>query len=205
MKFQIIQTPEEKFRQTATIPLQYCNSLSSFAKPVLFRSAPVDIIYHDRSIKGCTLRDLVFYVREAVTLHTSIGNPMTSIHCMLQGKVEIELNGLDRIVINEGEYNILQLSTEEHAIILLPGIYKMQRYDYRKRIIEADGKPEWLEKLNNNESAIYEHGEVNEQLIKIQTQLKRAVISTEEQEEWFYREMRKYLYLVLEQQHVAKG
>jgi hypothetical protein len=122
---------------------------------------------------------------------------------MLKGRMEIQLNGFDRISLNEKEYNILLMSTAEHTTILLPGVYELQRYDYRRRIIGTDGKPEWLEKLNNNESAIFEHGEVKERLIKIQEELKRAPITTEEEEEWFYIKMRKYLLLVLDQQQVG--
>jgi hypothetical protein len=197
MKFQIVNSPEE-FRPTTTIPFQYLNSLSSFAKPVVLRSAPVNILYQERAIKGCTLRDMVLYVKEAVTLLATIGNPMACIHCMQKGEIDVQLNGLDKITLKEGEYNILQMNTDEHTIILKPGVYELQRYDYRRRIIGTDGKPEWMEKLSNNESAICESNVMGEDLIKRQQELKHTSIITEEQEEWFYKKMRRFLLVILE-------
>src|SRR4051812_11165587 len=107
MKFTIVEAPEERLRPSGAIPLQYCNALSSFAKPT-FRKAPqIDILYHDRSIKGCMLRNIVFYVREPITLLISIGNPMLSINCMIRGDMDVQLNGINRVSLHQGEYNIL--------------------------------------------------------------------------------------------------
>lgn len=202
MKFKIVETPDERLKTTTAIPWQYCNMLSSFAKPKFISSAKLDIVYQRRVIKGCILRNMFFNVREAVTLSTSDRHQLISINCMLKGDIAIQLNGLDKIPLQQGEYNILQMNTEDHAIILLPGTYELQRYDYMNRIVEKE-KPEWLDGLENNESAIFEHGVIGEELLARQEELKRIVVSSPEQEDLFYRKMRKYLRVVLEEHSIT--
>lgn len=201
MKFKIVEAPEERLKSTDTIPLQYCNALSSFAKPKFVSSHKLDIVYQRLIIKGCILRNILFYVREPVTLLISGRNPIISINCMIRGSIDVQLNGLDKISLHPGEYNILQMNTDDHSLILLPGVYELQRYDYTSRIIGKE-KVEWLDKMGNNESAILEHGVVGEDLLARQEELKHTAIITSEQEDWFYRKLRKYLHVIL-QEHTA--
>lgn len=201
MKFKIVEAPEERLKPTDIIPFQYCNALSSFAKPKFIASQKLDILYQRLIIKGCILRNILFYVREPVTLLTSGRNPMISINCMIRGSMDVQLNGLEKVSLHPGEYNILQMNTDDHSLILLPGVYELQRYDYTSRIIGKE-KVEWLDKMGNNESAILEHGVVGDDLLARQEELKRTAIITPEQEDWFYRKMRKYLHVVLEEHHV---
>ena len=202
MKFKIVEAPDERLKTTTAIPWQYCNVLSSFAKPKFISSGKLDIVYQRRVIKGCILRNMVFYVREPVTLATSDSHALISINCMIRGNVAIQLNGLDRISLHQGEYNILQMNTDDHALILVPGVYELYRYDYMNRIVGKE-KPEWLDRLANNESAVFEHGVIGEELSSRQEELKHIVVSSPEQEDLFYRKMRKYLRVVLEEHSVT--
>lgn len=69
------------------------------------------------------------------------------------------------------------------------------------RIIGKE-KVEWLDKMGNNESAILEHGVVGEDLLARQEELKHTAITSPEQEDWFYRKLRKYLHIVLQEHQV---
>lgn len=202
MKFKIVEAPDERLRTTTAIPWQYCNVLSSFAKPKFISSPKLDILYQRFAIKGCILRNMYFNVREAVTLSTSDRNPLVSINCMIKGDLDVQLSGMDKIGLHQGEYNILQMNTDDHALILLPGVYELQRYDYTNRIIDKE-KPEWMEKLTRNESAVLEHGLIGEDLLARMEELKHTAIITPEQQDWFYRKMRKYLRVMLQEHTVT--
>ena len=203
MKFKIVETPEELLKSTSAIPFHYCGSLSSFAKPKFMSSLLIDILYQRVVIKGCILRNMTLYVRQPITLLTSDHNAMVSINCVIKGNVEVRLNGEESISLAQNEYAILQMNTDDHALILQPGIHEILRFDYTNRIIQKE-IPEWVEKLEKNESVVYEDGVISEDLIKRLQQLKHTTIDSPEQEEWFYRKLRKYLRLVLEEHHFLK-
>ncbi|SFD21178.1 hypothetical protein SAMN05518672_1011068 [Chitinophaga sp. CF118] len=203
MKFKIADIPGESLKLNDVIPLNYCRFISEFAKPQLLTSSFIDIMYHERYMKGCTLRNIVFYVKKPVTLLTSVSKTRGVIDCMLSGNIEFQLNGQERISFNEGEYSVYLMNTDMHTIYLQPGTYELQRCEYSMEIIkrleeETSQTQHWLDKYESGTSAFFNKGLIWDELDALQKELKHTPVISPLREELFYLRLRELLVLTFE-------
>jgi hypothetical protein len=203
MKFRFADYAEESLKFIDAIPLNYCNSINEFAKPRLLSSSFLDIMYHERYLKGCKLRNMVFYVKKPVTLLTSIGSTRGIIDCMLSGNMDFQLNGQEKISFNEGEYNVFLMNTDQHKIYLQPGTHELQRSEYSIEIIkrleeETSETKYWLDKYESEGSVVLNKGTTWDELYSLQNELKHTSVRNPFREEWFYLKLRELLVLTFE-------
>lgn len=203
MDFKIADIPGDSLRANDLIPLNYCSFICEFAKPQLLTSSFVDIIYHQRYVKGCTLRNIGFYVKKPVTLLTSVSKVRGVIDCMISGNMEFQLNGQERISCYEGDYSIFLMNAERHTIYLQPGTYELQRCEYSLEIIkrleeETSQDRFWIEKAEEGKSVFFSKGLIWDEFYALQEELKHATVLTPLREEWFYLKLRELLVLTFE-------
>lgn len=203
MKVKFADSHEEPLKLMDAIPLSYCNFINEFAKPRLLSSPFLDIMYYERYLKGCKLRNILFYVKKPVTLLTSIGSTRGIIDCMLSGNIDFQLNGQERISFNEGEYNFFLMNTDQHKIYLQPGTHELQRCEYSIEIIkrleeEAFETRYWLDKYESGESVVLNKGTTWDELYALQNELKHTSVKTPFREELFYLRLRELLVLTFE-------
>lgn len=208
IEFTITGYPPESIKTTDKIPDHYRQFVSNFAKPLLVTSPVIDILYHERSVKGCTLCNVIFNVRKTVKLQTRANEPFSAINSMLSGSMETNLKG-SVIWLYQGQYSFFQTSMNEQELWIKPGFYEIQYCKYTYTMLnEFTGTSplvhDWLERASAGEPPPQISGIISDELYQLHNQLKNSEIDSELREEWLYIKLRELLILLLEQQENKK-
>lgn len=199
--------PEHHIKVTHQLPSPYAVYRCDFAEPVLVSSPVADIIYHTASTHGYSVSNNVFIVREPVQLIPRIQEPLSTISCMLQGSINFTSYDQTTFSLLQGQYNCLQMERLQQPILLTPGLYEIQHYEYTPEVLSAFASSSqlannWLSKIYNGMPALLTTtpGIIWEKLHQLNREVKYTTIHSSLRKAWLSAKLQELLILVLEQQ-----
>lgn len=203
MHFRLAVTPAENFRIKDVLSLPYFQYVKRFAKPYLHKSDYVNILIQDRNMDGFGMSHLVFFIKQPVLVVVSEETPRTVLQQITNGQLELLFKGQKPLLLQPGGYDILQLSTDEYALVLQPGICEMLRFEFEESVMKTVSKTatvkQWLDKLRAGKSAFYSHRPVDEKLQSLQADMQYCRAFTEDEQEWFNEKLDQVFEMVTEQ------
>jgi|GEM_PF-3119198 hypothetical protein len=203
MHFRLAVNPVENIRIREVIPLKYCQFVKRFAKPYLHKSNYVNMLYQERNMDGFAMLRVVFYIKQPCLVIVSEDSPRTVIQEIVDGHMELLFKGQKPLVLQPGGYDILQLNTDEYALVLQPGICEMLRFEFEESVMKTVSKTatvkQWLDKLKSGKSAYYSHRPIDEKLQSLQSEMQYCRAYTEEEQEWFNDKLDEVFEMVTEQ------
>lgn len=192
---------------TFVLPKHYNQYACKFAKPVLVTSKDLDIIYHEKTVNGCTLGNIVLIAKGHVCVSPRAKQPISAITCMLQGSIKgRQKPEQEEAWLYQGQYGLLQLDTHILEVWLAPGVYEIQYCEYSKNVLidlehSSALAAEWIKKMHNEATTLITRpGIIFPEMYVLHRALKQSTIHTELRQQWLFNKMKELLILSLEKQ-----
>lgn len=203
MHYRLAVTPVENFRIREVIPIKYCPFVKRFAKPYLHKSNYVNMLYQERNMDGFAMLRVLYFIKQPVLVVVTEDSPRTVVQEILSGHMELLFKGQKPLVLQPGGYDILQLSTDEYALVMQPGICEMIRFEFEESVMKTVSKTatvkQWLDKLKLGKSGYFGHRPIDEKLQALQGEMQYCRAYTEEEQEWFNDKLDEVFEMVTEQ------
>lgn len=203
MRFRIAEDPDFRFTLSNAVLLQYCLDIKPFSQPNMITSDYLDILYHEKGTKNVTLRVLTFYVKQEITLLTSISKSKTVFQNMDSGEMEVLLDDDDNVIINQSNYGLFHFNTALLPIKLQPGKHELIRLEFSEEGLRKFGPKvsiiqPWLENFSIDEYDFYGKELMFEQLKELIHELLNTSTDTPLREAWFSTKLQQALILIIE-------
>ncbi|MBC9929104.1 helix-turn-helix transcriptional regulator [Chitinophaga qingshengii] len=159
IEFVVANAPNIHFNSSTVIPEEYKPYLSAFADAQLLSSSKADILIHRYESSGSSIINAIFFVREKTILETQLRHSFHVCSCMIQGTAEASIKGLEKTLLYQGQFNLLEIKPDKLILYFEPGIYEWQGFTFsRKQIGDlASLSPmlnKWLLLIDGLKSAI---------------------------------------------------
>lgn len=203
MYFRLAVNPVENFRVKDILSLPYFKHVNRFARPYLYKSSYVNVLLQERNIDGFAMVHLVYFIKQPVLVVVSEESPRSVVQQVISGQMELLFKGQQPMALQPGGYDILQLNTDEYALLLQPGICEVLRFDFEESVMKTVSKTatvkQWLDKLKAGKSAFYSHRPIDEKLRALMGEMQYCRAFTEEEQEWFNGKLDEVFEMVTEQ------
>lgn len=211
MRFEITGVPKRSIKTSTILPPEYKQFHLPASQLFVVTSPVADIIYQERTVKGCSQCNIVFIIKKPCVLKPTVKGPFSAINCMLRGSVEVILKGEVKVMLYQGQYNAFQVDESDHVAYFQPGIYEANHFDYTRNVIatlahSSDIVQRWLKMIDNNEAAAVmpAPGIIWSELYRLVDEVKKTEVSSPLMEEWLYTKLTEVLIITLNDQQVRQ-
>ncbi|PSL28085.1 hypothetical protein [Chitinophaga ginsengisoli] len=189
MRFYIVNDSLDILRGVNVIPLQYCNFIHTFStRPPLFFTTPsLDILYQDYSFNACTIRSIIFFVREKTILQAKSSSIRTVIKSVVSGGIGVQFDGGIAADIGQGEYLLSTVGTDSCLHYLNAGTHITAQFEYPSNYFEL-----LMPSNHSPENWVYK-GSISKRQEILQRDIVNHHIVSNEREQQFFRSMREFM------------
>lgn len=207
MRFEITGVPKYTIRTLTVLPPEYIEFWLPVSKVLVETSPVADIIYQERTVRGCSQCNIIFIIKKACILKPTVKGPFSAINCMLKGSVEVILKGEVKVMLYQGQYNAFQVDESDHVAYFQPGIYEANHFDYTRNVIatlahSSDIVRRWLKMIDANEAAAVmpAPGIIWSDLYRLVDEVKRRDVTSPLMEQWLFTKLTEVLIITLNDQ-----